>query len=406
MLGHESLIDNDLINKAEKATLADLINIPTLTLYFTLLNKGEVPLLRSRFIFENDQYAPLIITGSASTMLKKYTILLSRNNLQSVHSAQSRTSPSPSGCRKTQQRCRTYAMVADGHSKYDHGRLRWPEVTAANAIPTPYQIFNQRKGSPYSKQRFYELVKLYHPDRHDHSNSEEGLSYATKVERYRLVVAANNVLSDPVKRGAYDCYGAGWNGQPDVAGPRDTSEQSATWGSYSGRGWGGGPRGPSQNATWYASYTSLRFKQDTNVKLREDWERWYSRDAKGPQEPRFVSNSAFVSLIVIFAALGGIGQATRVGNYSMNFLEQRDALHDNISKDLIRRRKETATAFSSREERIDSFLRQRDPIAYRPIDPREEGYRKTLPPPEICSSEDIKERPMDNYRSNNIPNNG
>lgn len=268
-------------------------------------------------------------------------------------------------------------MVSDGHSRHNHGNLRWPELTSVNAIPTPYQIFNQKKGSPYSKRRFYELVKIYHPDAHEHGASE--LSYATKLERYRLVVAANDILSDPVRRGAYDRYGAGWNGMPDVLRSRDASDTPSAWESYSGRGWGDGPSGPSQNATW------------------EDWEKWYQRDAKGPQKPRFVSNSAFVALIVIFATLGGIGQATRVGNYSMNFIEQRDVVHGNISKDLIRRRKETATAFGSREERIDNFLKQRDPIGYGLSDPREEAYRKLLPAPEVCASDDIKHRRMDIY---------
>jgi curved DNA-binding protein CbpA len=272
-------------------------------------------------------------------------------------------------------------MVSDGTSRHNHGNLRWPEVTSANAIPTPYQIFNQKKGSPYSKQRFYELVKLYHPDRHDLDASCDGLSYATKLERYRLVVAANDLLSDPVKRSAFDLYGAGWNGMPDVR-TRRSSDSSG----YGGRGWGG-PHGPSQNATW------------------EDWEKWYARDAKGPQEPRFVSNSAFVGLIVLFAVLGGIGQATRVGNYSMSFLEQRDALHNSVSKDLIRRRKE-ASRYGSREERVQDFLKQRDPIGYGVADPNGEAYRKLLPGPEICSSEDIKRRELHVYEPNRDSKNG
>lgn len=279
-------------------------------------------------------------------------------------------------------------MVSDGLSRHDHGGLRWPEVTAANTIPTPYQIFNQKKGSPYSKQRFYELVKLYHPDRHDLDISIYGLSYDTKLERYRLVVAANDILSDPVRRGAYDTYGAGWNGQPDVNGPRSSSDPDSPWRSYSGQGWGGGPRGPSQNATW------------------EDWERWYQRDAKGPQEPRFVSNGAFVGIIVLFATLGGVGQATRVGNYSMSFLEQRDALHDSVSKDLIRRRKEATNIFNSKEERIQSFLKQRDPAGYGVTDPREESYRKLMPTPELCSREDIKGRRMHVYQQKSNPKDG
>jgi curved DNA-binding protein CbpA len=278
-------------------------------------------------------------------------------------------------------------MVSDGHTRHDHGSLRWPEITSANAIPTPYQIFNQKKGSPYSKKRFYELVKLYHPDRHDPDDCS-GLPYATKLERYRLVVAANDLLSDPVKRGAYDIYGAGWNGQPDVLRPRDSSEQPATWGGHSGRGWGGGPSGPSQNATW------------------EDWEKWYQREGKGPQEPRHVSNAAFVGLILTFAAFGGMTQATRAGNYSISFLEQRDALHKTVSKDLMRRRKEAMSAYGSREERIESFLKQRDLYGYGVTDPKEESYRRVLPPPEICSSEDIKDRPVDIYHQKNNPKDG
>lgn len=228
-------------------------------------------------------------------------------------------------------------------------------------------------------------MKLYHPDRHDHELSYDGLSYATKLERYRLVVAANDILSDPVKRGAYDCYGAGWNGQPDVMRPRGASGFSTEQGE---RGWGGGPRGPSQNATW------------------EDWEKWYQKDAGKPQEPRFVSNSAFLGLILAFAVLGGVGQATRAGTYGAHFVEQREVLHGNISKDLVRRRRETMNAYGSREERIESFLRQRDPYGYGVTDPKEESYRKLLPTPEVCSSEDIKSRPMGLYHEKTNPKEG
>ncbi|KAM3083248.1 Chitinase 4 [Clarireedia jacksonii] len=275
-------------------------------------------------------------------------------------------------------------MVSDGGRKsQSHGDLRWPELTSAKAVPTPYQIFNQKKGSPYSKQRFYELVKLYHPDRYDHDSASAVLSYETKLSRYRLIIAANDILSDPIKRGAYDRYGAGWNGQPEILDPRDRTH-SAAWGDQNSHGWRS-PGGPSQNATW------------------EDWERWYQRDAKGHQEPQFVSNTAFVLIIVIFAALGGIGQATRVENYSVTFLEQRDALHTKMSKELNQRRKESTTGFGSREERIHSFLRQRDPTGYGVTDPRDEAYRKLLPNPEICSSEDIKSRSLVLYQPKDNP---
>lgn len=268
-------------------------------------------------------------------------------------------------------------MVAEGYSTNKHDHLPWPEITAANAIPTPYQIFNQKKGSPYSKRRFYELVKLYHPDRHNCDGILDGISFGTKLERYRLVIAANNILSDPVKRSAYDCYGAGWNGQPEVKEGWHASDNVHSWDHYSEDGWGG--RGsPFQNATW------------------EDWEKWYDREEKKKQNPTYLSNGAFVGLIVICAALGGIGQATRVGSYSMNFIEQRNALHNEISKDLIRRRKES-NEYGDRDERVHSFLKQRDPFGYGWIDPEEEGYRKLLPMPEVCSSDDIQGRSLDIY---------
>ncbi|RDL31930.1 Chaperone J-domain-containing protein [Venustampulla echinocandica] len=327
---------------------------------------------------------------SAIAMFKQSRILLSccNSNLPTlcVSGQISRTSPLPTHAHPSQasrsyQQCRSYAIVSDGHCGHEHGDLRWPEVTSANRLPTPYQIFNQKKGSPYSKQRFYELVKMYHPDRHHH-NSPDGLSYATKIERYRLTIAANDILSDPVKRGAYDCYGAGWNGQPNVV--RDPSE---SW-SNNGKGWGDDGRGPSQNATW------------------EDWENWYKRDGEGPQEPTYVSNGAFVGLIVIFAAIGGIGQFTRVGNYSSTVLERRDALHDHVSKDLMRRRRDTTNDYGHREQRIHSFLRQRDPHGYGLIDPVDESYRRLLPNSETCSSEDIKGRSTGIYQQKSNPKDG
>jgi curved DNA-binding protein CbpA len=239
---------------------------------------------------------------------------------------------------------RPYATVSDP----EH-RPPWPSQTTS---PTPYQILGQKKDSPYSKRRFYELVKLYHPDRHDRGSDEIGLSHATKLERYLLIVAANDLLSDPVKRRAYDRYGAGWSGQPGDSGLRDAC--------YSETGWRG-PNGPSRNATW------------------EDWEKWYQRDAKRPQEPIYVSNGAFACLIAAFAAVGGIAHAARVGKHSRSYMEHQDALHDDTFEELRRRRKDTTATFSNKEERIHEFLRQRD--QYRLPDPRDEKKRKLLPPP-------------------------
>jgi curved DNA-binding protein CbpA len=257
-------------------------------------------------------------------------------------------------------------------------------VTSANIIPTPYQIFNQKKGSPYSKRRFYELVKMYHPDRHNINGVSDGLPYATKLERYRLVIAANEILSDPVKRGAYDCYGAGWNGLPGVKSPRDSPETTDRWDANGGGGWGGGPESPSQNATW------------------EDWERWYQRDERAKQQPTYFSNGTFLSLIIIFFTLGGIGQATRAEKRSMSVQEQRQAMHRGISKDLVHRRNGSATSGDPRE-RMGNFLRLRSPYNYYLVDTQEEMYRRLLTQPEICSSAKTNTLPINMYNREDKP---
>ncbi|KAH0542372.1 hypothetical protein FGG08_003217 [Glutinoglossum americanum] len=247
---------------------------------------------------------------------------------------------------------RQYAQVFNSMESDPH----WPDLPL-NALPTPYQIFNQKKDAPYSKQRFYDLVKLYHPDRNGHAEvdclNNCRVPRAIGLERYRLVVAANGILSDPIKRDAYDRYGAGWNGMPEVIGHRGSDSN----GDYpADSGWG--ERGsPSQNATW------------------EDWERWYQRDAKGPQKPQIFSNNAFLSLVIFLAALGSLGQATRAGNSSMNALLERDRRHDQMSKDLMKRRKEATSMAGNREGRIRRFLKMRDPEGYRVTDPLGEGCK-------------------------------
>lgn len=332
-------------------------------------------------------------------MLKKSSILLSSysgfQTLCSPHQHPINTSPPQSTNRPNSsftlshrrrqqpQPRRTYATVKSPPPNKDspnNDDLQWPDHPTSTTAPTPYQIFQQNQTAPYCKQRFYELVKLYHPDR-PHQACSYPLSHTTRLERYRLVVAANAILSDPIKRHAYDRYGAGWNGAPESGFGRHgwaNAAAGAGWASYTG------PDSPAHNATW------------------EDWERWYQRDGSGsgkgarvpPQEPLYFSNSAFVSLIVLFAALGSFGQITRVGEYSRTFIEQIESVHDDCSKDLMRRRRRellddggSGSGNRDRDARIQSFLKMRESVGYA----GEESYRRLLPAPEVCSSGDVYE---------------
>ena len=152
-------------------------------------------------------------------MLKKPSFLLaSYNNLQSCSPQNglpflSMPIPPPFQQKATSprtQRWRSYATVNSDDIR-NGDDLRWPAVS----VPSPYQIFHISPRDAYSKHRFYALVKIYHPDRSHHSHIHShihSLPGAVKMERYRLIVAANDILSNPDKRKAYDRTGAGWNG--------------------------------------------------------------------------------------------------------------------------------------------------------------------------------------------------
>lgn len=237
-----------------------------------------------------------------------------------------------------------------------------------------------KKDSPYSKRRFYELVKIYHPDRNAHGSGSPNmgvLSGSVQIERYRLLVTAHNILSDPIKRNAYDKSGAGWNGRPEHGAPK------YSWSQNNDTRWSGFDTNdsPFRNATW------------------EDWEKWYQR-GKAKQEPVYFSNGGFLMLVLAAVFLGGFGQSVRVGDYSDVFQRQVEKVHDDASK-AIRQRRTESQGFGNRDERLQNFLRTRDPHGYGVIDPMEEKYRKLLPEPEICMSEDMNQRGNDHGQGSN-----
>jgi curved DNA-binding protein CbpA len=244
---------------------------------------------------------------------------------------------------------RSYATVhhgSDGPShirrKDDYRQHQWP----ATPRPTPYDIFGQEKGAPYSKKIFYELVKIYHPDLHHHNQhyhpqmSNNKLARLVRLERYRLIVTANNILSDPTRRRAYDLYGAGWDGLSDMHRPCPESDRS----------WRREPDNASMNATW------------------EDWERWYQRrqhqhagsegEKREPQKPIFMPNSGFAIGVLMCIAFGGYAQSVRVGQGAMNLINLRDE-NDAVISAAIKKRMESSAGLS-RDDRVENFLRQRD----------------------------------------------
>ncbi|KAI2624483.1 hypothetical protein GGS21DRAFT_322463 [Xylaria nigripes] len=240
---------------------------------------------------------------------------------------------------------RCYASVSDPQLTRPSGSAAgytWP--TAPN--PTPYEVLAHSKDSQYNKALFYELVKVYHPDKNHAADSS--ISQSVRLERYRLVVSANEILSNPGKRRAYDLYGAGWNGNRTLESLYREADRS----------WRNEPGNASMNATW------------------EDWERWRQErnGERPPQAPVFVSNEVFVFILFFCMTIGGFAQIHRVDTSTMEIAELRDHKHAALSNDMRRRQSEQTNL--NRHERVEKFLRERDswnvlPVN-NPVEPRPE----------------------------------
>ena len=245
-------------------------------------------------------------------------------------------------------------------------------------MPTPYEIFELDKGAIYTKHRFYELVKIYHPDRSGYIGNICGnISHGERLERYRLVVLAHEILSDPIKRRAYDSHGAGWGdhqgyGTRHTRGYHDARRDSP---------FGFGPdcdSSPFANATW------------------EDWERWYRRtDNSGRRQDyggTYVNPNAFASFIILLAVISGVAQATRAGQYSGTLEERAQAFSEETSLFLSSRADHLKEQNITSDGRIKHFLERRDPTKYG-LKEDEEGVYKKYFSPHLHPIQDRTEEP-------------
>jgi curved DNA-binding protein CbpA len=308
-------------------------------------------------------------------MLKKPSLLSTccglQNHLYPQHGAS--TSPSSPPQQRARSsldfRCkRSYANVHHPRGPDFRDNMNWPTKTSSLVTPTPYEIFDLDKGAAYSKHKFYELVKIYHPDRHflEESPCSRELSHGERLERYRLVILAHEILSDPTKRREYDNYGAGW------ADYQRTSNRH-TRGYYAegsrkpyGRG-EGYDNSPFANATW------------------EDWERWYERDAnetaKQSYAGNYISPNMFASLILLMAVTSGVAQATRAGQFSGSLEERAQAFTEETGRFLTERAEKQKMDMLDSEGRIKWFLEKRDPSKYGLKDHEEGIYKGSFSPP-------------------------
>jgi curved DNA-binding protein CbpA len=258
---------------------------------------------------------------------------------------------------QTARQTRPYAQHAAALPAQDPELLQWPEAVKPHRTPTPYQILKCSRGEQYTKARFYALVKLYHPDRCHKASPVADLPLHIRLERYRMLVTAHDILSDIEKRRAYDAWGHGWAGHHHTP----TSSAAYEW-EFDRQRWNTDPR---NNATW------------------EDWERWRHDNEGGPEpDARTIqmSNFAFMSLIFAFISIGGVVQGTRFTTFNSSVIERRAQIHRDASTTLMR--SHNASLSGDRDERIRTFLDHREAQLA-----GEAAYQRLLPPAEVCASE-------------------
>lgn len=236
--------------------------------------------------------------------------------------------------------------------------MNWP-CRPMPFTPSPYDIFDLPRNGTYSKEKFYELVKIYHPDRSGHGCD---IPHVERLERYRLVVQAHQILSDPIKRRAFDASGMGWGEKA-----RTESRHSKGFRNAAGKQYGHGPGDDStifKNATW------------------EDWERWYrQQDSSHKQQYSgvFLHPNAFASFVIVLAVLSGVLQATRAGQSSSSFEEKANTFTAETSKFLSSRQHHLERNQYSADGRVKHFLQKRDPSKTGLKDGEEELYRQYFP---------------------------
>ncbi|KAI5820647.1 hypothetical protein BZA77DRAFT_81994 [Pyronema omphalodes] len=247
---------------------------------------------------------------------------------------------------------------------------RWP----SNPYPTPYEILSHTPGKPYTKSRYTELLKIYHPD---HAHHYPAASH--RKERFLLIQTAHHILSSPQRRADYDRYYTGWPIRPPkTTGVGSSSSSSSSSASSAAASTWWTAREGHNNASEFHWGGSHDARNNANW---EDWERWYAAQSQcGEQKELYARNGTVVTIILIMAFVGTFAELNYAHNAGQEAVELGEKQSQALGRDMQRR-----MIGSDRDERVKRFLLQKDPVEARKFIGKEGGIEvpKLLeaPPP-------------------------
>lgn len=208
-----------------------------------------------------------------------------------------------------------------------HGRRTFMSSPSARAMPAgPYELLNVSKSASAKeiKASYYDMVKALHPDRAQAQPATEK-EKEMRLEKFRAVVKAYELLKDPKTRSMYDRYGMGWDTSPAGASgrsarnpwaPQNRPSTPAEWEHW--YMWSEvlrrAPRG--HRASWqYAAadeYTSNRFYGHPNMSKEE---------AEQRQRENMPLNQQIFAAIFTVTWIVAIFQLQRLNNIGMEHVE-------------------------------------------------------------------------------------
>ncbi|TWU77457.1 hypothetical protein ED733_006869 [Metarhizium rileyi] len=194
----------------------------------------------------------------------------------------------------------------------------WPSSSA----PTPHEILGVAPGVPYSKYRFNQLVKMYHPDMVDTDRRVDHIPESVRLERYRLIIAAHNLLSNPSNRQLYESNSQDWSSS----------------GSYRNR----------EGGNCHGFYSQESPTQQSPSPMR--------------QRPIHTSNATFAMLLVAISMLGAALQFKRLASSRRDIRRFELVLQEAIQEEL--HAWASVLQGQSKDDRILAFLARRHGVPH------------------------------------------
>ncbi|KAI5295971.1 hypothetical protein KEM52_006248 [Ascosphaera acerosa] len=235
---------------------------------------------------------------------------------------------------------------------------RWP----ATPDLTPYEVLNQSSSGSYSRGEYFKLVKLFHPDRPCNGHPAcKGISAAERLRRYHLIVAAHEILSDPVKRSAFDKFGDNWWARPELFG-----NDAKKWAAKHSPGQAGAP-----GESWRRSGGTWedRYHQRAG----------HASSAAGADDSTVVSPQRLRSFILTIVAVIGLTQVFNVAVWSQNESKVKEYNLRNMQF-LEQRKRNTLVEAVSHDDRVKNFLAARDPVGVGLKDEEQPIYKQLVNP--------------------------